>query len=161
MMRDLVYFTAIFFGIILISPIIYLFVSDFNDVVQVAPEMPTVAKTEMQQQTSRFNTVLDYAILLVFFGGLAGMIALAWALPTNSLTAFVLLIVIGLVGLLSAALSNAYMTVVAGGDAYATAAAGLPVSYFIAQYYLYLILFAGMTTFVVFFAKPNQEGVFG
>ena len=160
MIRSTVYFILVFFVVVLSLPIVFLILSNFNDAIQDAPMMPTTAKSSIQTQTDKFGTIWDYTVLICFFAVAAALIGIAWILPTNPVVVFASMIVVVLLAILAGFLANAWEEITTGSGAYAASAASFTIADFLMSHYLHFTVALGFLILIVFYAKPNQEGVF-
>ena len=160
MIRSFIFFIAIVFGLAIAFPIVNIIFSDINTAVQGMDDMPAVGKTSMNTQATSFSTVWDYTFLVTFLAVIAGLIGLAYFLPTNPVVVFATMIVIVIVGILSGFLANAWAASTGGTDQFSASVASFPIMNFIISYYLHFTVVIGFLILIVFYAKPNQEGAF-
>ena len=160
MIRSFIFGIVILFGLAIALPIIGIIWGDLNTAFQGEDVFPTVAKDSFDTQATAYNSVWDYTFLIVLFAIVAGLISLAYVLPTNPVLMFVIILIITIMGLLAGFLANAWGDVTSGTNAYSAAVAGFPIMNFVVTYYLHFTIAIGFIVLVVFYAKPNQEGVF-
>jgi len=160
MIDDAVYFVIMFFVVGISLVLVSIVMGGINNAVQDAPQMPNISKETMQSQTTSFNTVWDYTTLIVFFAIVAGLLGLAWILPTNPIVVFAMVIIIGGIGAVTGYLANAWIDMTSGVDAFSSASANFPVLNFIISNYLVFVVAVLFLVLIVFYAKPNPEGAF-
>lgn len=160
MIEDIIYFTVGFFVVVLSVVIAYMIMGGINDAIQDNDQMSTLAKTTMQTQTTKFSTVWDYSLLVVYFAIVAGLLAIAYVLPTNPVVVFATIIIIAVLGAFSGYLANSWIETSTAGDSFGAAAASFPVSGFILTHYLEFTIGMCFLVLIVFYAKPNPEGAF-
>jgi len=140
---DAIYFVMAFFVVGISIVMAYIVMGGINDAIQDADQFPNLSQTTMQSQTDSFSTVWDYTTLIIFFAIVA------------------MVIIIAIIGAVTGYLANAWSDLTGGTDAFSAAAASFPVLNFIISNYLVFTVGVLFLVLIVFYAKPNQEGLIG
>jgi hypothetical protein len=111
----------------------------------------------MDTQTGRMDNVFDYGILTLFVGVLISLLITSYVLQTNPALFFIVVLVVGIMGAVAGYFSNAYNTFI-NDSTFTTISSNFPVTNFLMNNYLIIVIITVFLMLIVFFAKPNEGG---
>jgi signal transduction histidine kinase len=135
--------------------IFFIALDGMNTGVQDSPIVDT-SKTFMSQFTSDFKNSWDYGFLTIVISSMIGLLLLSYVLRGNPGLFFAFIIVIMLLGLFGAFLSNGFSESTSSGILN-TASANFPVLTFVMSNLMGFVLVTVVLMTIVFFGKPGGD----
>lgn len=155
MITDYVYGTIMLFAISMSFIVAFFALGELNDSIQANPDVPAIAKSGIQNNTDRFDTVLDWTFVLIYAAVIIGSVIISYVLPTNPGLYFGLVIVIVIISAIAGYLANAYV-MISEEDSLSATFTNYPMMSYIIQHYLLFTMITGFIMLIAFFARPQE-----
>ena len=154
---DNIYFVVVFFGLAIFFIALMLFWNAVNtgmDDVWTGSSIGTGIKNNAQAAVNQF----DWILVIVWVGFHLGILVTAFLLRTHPVVYVAAILIIAILTLVAAPLSNAYQDMQTDTEL-ATAMNSFPMTNFILQHYPRLEIIWGFLTAIVMFAMAKHEDI--
>lgn len=132
----------------------YRTLTDLNDEIQSATDMSNESKDFSQRVTDHYDTTFDNAFILFLVLFWIILLVSSFLIDTHPAFFIVTLILLAFTLIIGMSLSNAYEEVISDDDLSASGSA-FPMTYWVMQHILIVLIVIGLTTGVALYAK-NQ-----
>lgn len=147
---------SLLFAAIIAIVVVYIAYDAFNDVVQENDAFGENGQAVMEEQYSRFDNVFDGVIVTLFFGMIIVTLIISWVIPSNPTFYFFMIVLLIILAVIGAYLSNAWGDATSGEDTFGLSSQNFPMSSFVFDNLFTIILISGVLVTIIFFAKPGS-----